>query len=219
MTLRTPFFVTAAAALALAGCAPPNPTGPDRNQTRDGAVVGAALGAIVGAATAGDDPRTRREAAITGAVLGGAAGAAVGYSLDRQEAELRAALGDRVLIRNTGSNLVVTLPQDILFDTDSATLTGALQSDLRALSQNLNAYPGTTVTVIGHTDNVGAADYNQNLSRRRAQAVTSVLISSGVAPERIRTLGQGESAPIADNLTPEGRRQNRRVEIVINPPR
>jgi outer membrane protein OmpA-like peptidoglycan-associated protein len=113
----------------------------------------------------------------------------------------------------------VTLPQDILFDTDSATLTGALQSDLSALARNLNAYPGTTVTVVGHTDNVGDAEYNQNLSRRRAQAVTSVLISSGVSPERIRTLGQGESAPIADNLTPEGRRQNRRVEIVINPPR
>ncbi|EAR49486.1 OmpA family protein, partial [Oceanicola granulosus HTCC2516] len=104
-------------------------------------------------------------------------------------------------IDNTGDSLVVTLPQDILFDTDSATLSGSLQSDLNALARSLNNYPSTTITVIGHTDNTGEASYNQNLSRRRAQAVTSTLISSGVSAGRINTVGRGEDAPIATNLT------------------
>ena len=81
----------------------------------------------------------------------------------------------------------------------------------------MNRYPDTTVNVIGHTDNTGAASYNQDLSQRRAQAVASVLINAGVAPQRIRSIGRGEDSPIASNLTPEGRQQNRRVEIIITP--
>jgi len=71
--------------------------------------------------------------------------------------------------------------------------------------------------VIGHTDNTGAAAYNQDLSQRRAQAVSSVLVNAGVAPVRVRAIGRGEDQPIASNLTPEGRQQNRRVEIIITP--
>ena len=81
----------------------------------------------------------------------------------------------------------------------------------------MNRYPDTTVNVVGHTDNVGAAGYNQDLSARRANAVASVLINGGVAPSRIRAFGRGEEAPIATNLTAEGRQQNRRVEIIILP--
>ncbi|SLN36897.1 OmpA family protein [Roseisalinus antarcticus] len=219
MNIRQTTLALTAGAMTLAGCSDMrSPDNPNRN-TQTGAAAGAIFGGLVGAATsAGEDADERRRRILGGAAIGGALGAATGYSLDRQEAELRRSMGSQVDIRNTGSNLIVTLPQDILFATDSATLTGALQSDISALANSMNTYPGTTITVIGHTDNTGDATYNQNLSRRRAQAVTSVLISNGVAPARINTIGRGEEAPVADNLTDEGRRQNRRVEIIINPP-
>ena len=109
------------------------------------------------------------------------------------------------------------MPQDILFATDSAALRPDLQSDLRTVAQSLLAYPNTTVQVIGHTDNTGDASYNLNLSQRRAASVANVLISQGVPGFRVQTFGRGEDQPIADNLTPEGRARNRRVEIVILP--
>ena len=90
-------------------------------------------------------------------------------------------------------------------------------ADLGALAGNLQAYPNTTVQVIGHTDNTGAASYNQSLSVARANSVTNILLQNGVAPSRVIAMGRGEDQPIASNLTADGRRQNRRVEIVILP--
>ncbi|WP_368188388.1 OmpA family protein [Aestuariibius sp. HNIBRBA575] len=219
MIIRKSMILAAVSALALTACNGVedlrDPNNPNRN-TQTGALVGAGIGALVGVA-AGDDAEERRRGAVIGAALGAGLGAIGGAELDRQEADLRAQMGSNVDIRNTGQELIVTLPQDILFATDSATLTGGLQSDLRTLSSSLNNYPNTTVNVIGHTDNVGDANYNQSLSQRRAQAVTSVLISSGVSAARIRSFGRGEDAPVASNLTVEGRQQNRRVEIIITP--
>lgn len=216
MTLRLPLLLAAGSALALAACQQPlpNQTG---NQTQQGALLGAGIGAVAGALT-GDDADERLENALIGAAAVGAVGAAIGYSLDRQEAELRAELGQGT-IRNTGSQLIVTLPQDILFATDSASVSSASQADLRAVANSLNRYPETTVNVIGHTDNVGEAAYNLDLSQRRAQSVASVLIGAGVSPGRINAVGRGEDVPVASNQTSEGRAQNRRVEIVITPPR
>ena len=75
------------------------------------------------------------------------------------------------------------------------------------------------MTVTGHTDNTGSAAYNQDLSERRAWAVTSVLREAGVSSSRVRTVGAGESQPIATNQTAAGRQQNRRVDITITPTR
>lgn len=202
--------------MVLTACAEmTDPNNPNRN-TQTGAAVGAGIGAIVGLAS-GDDADERRQRAIAGAVIGGGLGAGAGVLLDRQEAELRQQLGSNATIVNTGDQLIVTLPQDILFATDSANLSGALRSDLTALAASMNRYPNTTINVIGHADNTGTAAYNQDLSQRRAQSVSSALINAGVAPSRIRSIGRGETAPIASNLTPEGRAQNRRVEITITP--
>ncbi|MEJ6397386.1 OmpA family protein [Yoonia sp. 208BN28-4] len=210
---KFPTLLAASSLAFVAACA----GGPNNNEnTQSGAVAGGLIGAVVGAAT-GDTAAERRQGALIGAALGAAGGAAIGNQLDRQEEELRQALGNNVGIVNNGQNLTVTLPQDILFATDSATLTGALQNDLVAVARSLNNNPGTTVSVIGHTDNVGEAGYNFDLSQRRAQAVTSVLINAGVSPSRLRTVGRGEDQPIASNLTADGRQQNRRVEIVITP--
>ena len=158
-------------------------------------------------------------ASVTGAGAGAAAGAAIGNQLDKQEAELRQQMGDNVTIRNTGDRLIVTMPQDILFPTDSANLRPTLVSDLRDVGQSLLAYPNTTAQVIGHTDSDGAAAYNLDLSQRRARSVANVLISEGVPSSRISVIGRGEDQPVASNLTPEGKAQNRRVEIVILPNR
>lgn len=206
------------AALALTACETTtlrDPNNPNRN-AQQGALIGAATGALIGIAR-GDNAKERQRGAIIGAALGAGGGALVGNQLDKQEAELRSQMGDGVSITNTGEQLVVSLPQDILFATDSAQLTGSQQANLTALAQSLNSYPNTTISVIGHTDNVGDASYNQGLSQRRAQAVSGVLIGAGVAPRRINSIGRGEDQPIASNYTPDGRARNRRVDVVITP--
>lgn len=206
-------LLAAAAALALTGCV--NTASPEPNRTRDGAILGGILGGILGAASSDEDPG---RAAALGAAAGAIAGGAIGQALDRQAADLRASLdNDQILIQNTGEELVVTMPEGILFDFDSAAIRAGLQSDLRALARNLQAYPDTSVQVLGHTDNTGSAAYNQDLSARRASAVAGVLLEAGVAPGRVRAIGLGEDQPVATNLTPAGRQQNRRVEIIITP--
>ena len=124
---------------------------------------------------------------------------------------------ENIVIDNRGDHLMVTMPDGILFDTDSAAIRAGLQADLRAMARNLQQYPASTVDVIGHTDNTGSAEYNQDLSARRASAVAGVLLEQGVDPARVRSFGRGENEPVATNLTPEGRQQNRRVEIIIRP--
>ncbi len=204
-------IAAATSLLAVTAC---TTSDPDRSfdNTRSGAAIGAALGAGIGLLR-GDGA----EGALRGAAIGGAAGALIGNELDKQEADLRKQLGNDVSIQNTGDRLIVTLPQDILFATDSATLRPDLQRDLRTVGQSLLAYPDTTVQVLGHTDNTGTAAHNLDLSQRRATSVATVLITEGVPANRIQTFGRGEDQPVASNLTPEGRAQNRRVEIVILP--
>lgn len=216
--IRKASVATLVGAFALTACTTGTPPERDPNdKTRTGALVGAGIGAVLGAIT-GDTPEERRRRASVGAIIGAGAGAIAGNSLDKQEADLRRDLGNGdVTITNTGDRLIVSLPQDILFATDSDVVGGALQSDLRALANNLRKYPDTTIQVIGHTDNVGSASYNQGLSERRAIAVSSVLINAGVSARRIQSFGRGESQPIASNLSAEGRAQNRRVEVVILP--
>ena len=212
--------MTALAGLFLVGaCTDPanlNPDGSDPNEKRNrGAAIGAGLGALVGAIGRDDD---RLEGALIGGTVGGAIGAGIGYSLDQQEADLRRTIGnDNVLIRNTGDRLIVTLPQDILFPTNSFAVRPDLQRDLQALASNLQAYPGSNVQIIGHTDSDGDASFNQRLSEQRANAVADVLLREGIPFSRIQTFGRGESQPVADNLTAQGKAQNRRVEIVILP--
>jgi outer membrane protein OmpA-like peptidoglycan-associated protein len=210
------FAVALSGVLVLSACdTVTDPNNPNRN-AQTAAIVGAGLGAAVGIAR-GDNAGDRNRGAVVGALVGAGLGAGVGTLLDRQEAELRQQMGSNAQIVNTGSQLIVTLPQDILFDTGSAALSGGLRSDLNALAASMNNFPNSTVNVIGHTDSDGTAAFNQDLSARRAQAVSSVLIQSGVSPNRIRSIGRGEDAPIASNLNAEGKRQNRRVEITITP--
>lgn len=209
-------LLSGASLMLVAACTDPNTVGgtsPNQN-TRQGALVGGLLGAGVGAAV---NSNNRGRGALVGGIIGAAGGAVVGNSLDRQAAELRQQLDNDVQIVNTGDRLIVTMPQDILFDVSSFTVTPALRGDLLRVADSLLRYPDTTVQVVGHTDSTGSASYNQTLSVRRANAVADVLIQGGVPTGRIRAIGRGEDQPVASNLTPEGRAQNRRVEIVILP--
>lgn len=207
----------AAATLALAACQPAylegtgEPVGNER--TVQGGILGAATGAALGGIISGGDA----SGAAIGAAIGGIAGAGIGSGLDRQAAELRRDLGDQVTVSNEGDYLLVSFPQDILFATNSATVASSQRNDLNALAANLQRYPDTRVAVIGHTDNTGSAAFNFDLSARRAGAVASILVEAGVPGSRIEASGRGEDQPVASNLTPEGRAQNRRVEVIIRP--
>lgn len=205
--LKPAFVLPLAAVLTLSAC---TGTGPRQNT---GAATGAVAGGLLGGLLSG-----RPAGAAVGAVGGAIVGGAVGQQLDKQAGELRSDFGDsRIGVTNTGSSLVVTMPQDILFATDSAKLNPSIRADLRVLAAHLNKYPDSRVQVIGHTDNQGPASYNLNLSRQRAASVSRVLLNQGVAPYRVTSIGRGEDQPVASNLTPEGRAQNRRVEIIIIP--
>ncbi len=211
--LRTSTAVVLVAGLGLAACTNPDGTS---NNTGTGALFGGGLGAAIGAAVSGDNTR----GAVIGGLIGAGIGGAIGNDLDRQEAALRQQMGGSgVSIINTGSQLIVTLPEAITFPVDGAQLKSSFVQSLNALAANLQQYPNTTVEVIGHTDSTGDANYNQNLSERRAASVRSVLLNAGVSGGRLRAYGLGESQPVASNATRNGRQQNRRVEIYITPNR
>ena len=124
---------------------------------------------------------------------------------------------DNVTIQNTGDRLIVTLPQDILFASGSFSVRSDLRRDLGSVAGNLQAYPNSTVQIIGHTDSDGDAASNQQLSERRANAVADILLDAGIPVGRIQTYGRGENQPVASNLDAAGKARNRRVEIVILP--
>lgn len=216
-TRKTPIALGLVGALVIAGCTDSEyGPGGSREKTATGAGVGALVGAVAGVATAGGSNKAKN--AAIGAAIGAGLGAAIGADLDRQAAELRNDFsnGD-IQVINTGSELIVRMPQDILFDVDSDVLQPNLQADLRTLASHLDQYPNSIITVEGHTDNTGSAAYNQDLSQRRAQSVVNTLIANGVSPSRLVAVGKGENEPVADNLTEEGRHQNRRVEVIIRP--
>ncbi len=202
--------------LALGACTDPAQLGTDSgpNNTQTGALIGGLIGAGIGALTSSDSAK----GAIIGGAAGAVAGGVIGNNLDKQEAELRADLAnDGITIQNTGDRLIVSLPQDITFESDSSTVRASLRSDLGKVADNLLRYPDSSVQIIGHTDSDGEASYNATLSRQRAGAVADVLQSNGVTFNRLQTSGMGEDQPLASNLTEEGKARNRRVEIIIIP--
>lgn len=211
MKIKGRIVVLSVGIAALAGCT--NPDG-SANQTATGGLVGAGTGALIGRAIDGGG----RTGTIVGGVLGSMAGAAIGGSLDRQQRELQQGLGDSgATVVNTGNQLVVTLPESITFDVDSAVVHTDYVDEIAFVARSLRDNPLSTVQVIGHTDNTGSSAHNQTLSEQRAAAVAAILTSNQVAASRVRTVGMGYSQPIASNDTPGGRAQNRRVEIIITP--
>lgn len=131
--------------------------------------------------------------------------------LQRLEQSLAALQADT---KQTPRGTVVTLG-DVLFPTNQSVLQPGAQRNLVPLAQFLKEYPDRQVVIEGHTDAVGDAGYNDQLSERRADAVKTFLITQGVDPNRVQARGLGENFPVASNDTSSGRQQNRRVDIVI----
>lgn len=216
MKLRTSATLGAVALIGLAACdpAPFDPNDPNRN-TREGAIGGAIAGALAGIAL--DQGGSRADGALIGAAAGAVVGGAVGAQLDQQARELSRSLDNDIDVIRSGDELIVRMPNDLVFAFDSDAVRSDLRQDLLILADSLNRYPNTTVIVAGHTDDIGSFQYNRDLSTRRAEAVARILRSGGVASSRIRTFGAGYDQPIASNRTAEGRAANRRVEITIRP--
>ncbi|MGE8484366.1 OmpA family protein [Pseudomonas sp. FP1740] len=111
---------------------------------------------------------------------------------------------------------IITLSSSVLFAYNKSELTPAARSELDSLMPKLQSADVVSVKVVGHTDSQGSDAYNQKLSERRASSVAAYLLSRGLAPNKLTSEGKGESQPVADNDTEEGRAQNRRVELHIN---
>jgi outer membrane protein OmpA-like peptidoglycan-associated protein len=126
----------------------------------------------------------------------------------------RAALAE-LQAKETERGMVLTL-SDVLFDTAAATLKPGATIAIDRLAKYLESSPESRLIIEGHTDSQGSEAYNEDLSRRRAEAVAEELVTRGIASDRFEVIGRGEGYPVANNGTAEGRQQNRRVEIVFS---
>lgn len=137
-------------------------------------------------------------------------------SAQRTAAELQQQI-DALHAQATERGLVLTLG-DVLFTSGGSTLNAGGMTQLMKLAGFLNKYPERTATIEGHTDSVGAADFNQALSQRRAESVKAYLMGQSIAGARLTASGKGEDSPVGDNSSATGRQQNRRVEVIIASP-
>jgi outer membrane protein OmpA-like peptidoglycan-associated protein len=217
--MKATFITMLVLCFGLTGCYTYDPyTGEKKvSDTTKGAGIGAATGIVVGLLTGGDAAAHRKNALIAAGV-GALAGGAIGNYMDRQQAELRHDLaGTGVSVTRMGDNITLNMPGNITFKSDSAEVDPSFFKVLNSVNVVVKKYNKTVVEVAGHTDSTGAADYNQQLSERRANAVAQYLESQGLANNRVVTVGAGETRPVADNSTPDGRQANRRVELTLTP--
>lgn len=200
--LTTALF--ASVMIMLSGCAA-------SNKVKGGAIgagVGGAIGAIIGHQTG-----NKTTGAIIGAAVGGTAGVLIGRNMDKQAEELKKVEGAKV--ERVGEGIQLTMESGILFQTNQAALQAQARQNIQKIAEVLKKYPDTDIIVTGHTDSDGAKDYNQKLSERRAQSVADYLKSIGVSGSRMKTVGYGETQPVASNDTASGKQANRRVEVAI----
>ena len=186
------------------------------NKATKGGLLGAGSGAVLGGVVGGllGGGRGTAIGAIIGAAAGGGAGVAIGHKMDKQAADLQKDM-QNARVERVGEGIKITFDSGILFDTNSAILRPASESDITKMAAVLQKYPDTNVLIEGHTDNSGSDAINQPLSERRAQSVASSTTAKGVSSTRITATGYGSTQPTGDNATPEGKQANRRVEIAI----
>jgi outer membrane protein OmpA-like peptidoglycan-associated protein len=183
------------------------------SNTQKGAAGGAAAGAAIGGII-GHQSGNTAVGAIIGAAVGGAAGGYIGHYMDKQAAEMQKDL-EGAKIERVGEGIKITFSSGLLFDVNKAELKQASKDNLTKLAGILNKYPDTNILLEGHTDSTGGEEWNLELSKLRAQSVENYLAGQKVMETRFTTMGYGESQPIANNATSEGRAHNRRVEVAI----
>jgi outer membrane protein OmpA-like peptidoglycan-associated protein len=208
-----------AGVVVLQGCTTVNPYTREEQSSKatKGAAIGAATGALLGILS-GDSSRQRKQRALKGAGIGAIAGSSVGYYMDVQETKLRQKLDKTgVSVTRDGENIILNMPSNVTFAVNSTQLRPDFVEVLDSVADILNEYKSTLIQVAGHTDSTGSTSHNQLLSELRARAVGDQLIKFKVQPQRIETIGYGESHPIASNSSEAGRQQNRRVELYLVP--
>ncbi|WP_223551939.1 OmpA family protein [Aestuariivivens sp. NBU2969] len=190
------------------------------NNKQKGAVIGAAGGAVLGAIIGNNVGKggNGELGAVIGGVVGGTAGVLIGAKMDKQaqkiEEEIPGAQVERV-----DDGIVVTFDEGsgVYFDTNKYNINSTSQTTLNKLTGVFKEFPDTNILVVGHTDSTGDADYNMTLSKNRAYAVTNYFTNNGVNSSRLTTSWFGETQPMHDNSTVEGRAKNRRVNVAILP--
>jgi len=222
--MKTTLVLILSLAILAAGCASSGGAADGKRgmtNTEKGAIIGAVGGAVVGAAVSDN----RGKGALIGAVGGGLAGGAVGAYMDSQKQDLEKSLKKE---RDAGNARVEKLPGDVVkitmtnqtaFDTGSSAIKAGFRPTMDRLAEVVTRYGKTSLTVVGHTDAEGSKEYNQELSRKRAQAVVDYFRSKNVHPQRLEAVGKGESEPVSSNKSESGRQANRRVEIFVEPVR
>jgi len=206
------FLITIVFAVSLTNCSAVQ----NANNKQKGAVIGATGGAILGAIIGNNVGKggNGELGAVIGGVIGGGAGVLIGSKMDKQaqkiEEEIPGAQVERV-----DNGIVVTFDETsgVYFDTNKYNINAASQATLNKLIGVFKEYPDTNILVVGHTDSQGAEDYNMTLSKNRAYAVTNYLSQNGISQSRLTTNWFGETQPLYDNATADGRAKNRRVNI------
>lgn len=171
-----------------------------------GALIGGGKGAAIGSAI--------------GAAVGAGAGVLIGKKMDQQQKELQEQLAQQAEVEKvTDSNglqaIKVTFSSGILFPTNGTELSNSAKTELAKFAQSLKQYPETNVQIFGYTDNTGSYEVNQRVATGRADAVYNFLVQQGVNFDRLKAMGIPMADYVASNDTPQGRAQNRRVEIYI----
>lgn len=217
--MRRIMVAVLAGSVALGGCVM-GERGAPLTDSEKGALIGAAGGAVLGAVAYSGN---RSKGALIGVIGGGIAGSAVGAYMDNQRRDLQKYLAPEIasgqarVERLANDVLRITMTNQTAFDTNSSDIKPAFHSTMDKVGEVLVRYGKTTLTIAGHTDNVGSAQYNQSLSERRALSVARYLETKNVNAMRLSSVGKGESVPIASNGTQAGRQANRRVEIYVQP--
>jgi outer membrane protein OmpA-like peptidoglycan-associated protein len=204
LNMKTRAICMFLSAAIFAGCASEN------KNTMAGAGIGAGVGAVVGGII-GHQTGKRNEGALIGAAIGGTIGGVAGHRMDKQAKELEKIAETK----RTDQGLVTKLKSDILFDSGKAALKPQAHENLKQMAGIMKKYPENILTVNGYTDNTGSSKVNEELSRKRAEAVRNALVANGMPGDTISVQGLGPAQPVADNKTEDGRKKNRRVEIQV----
>lgn len=200
------FTLVAFAFAAITGCS-------NWSKKEKGAAIGATGGAVIGGLI-GNKAGNTAVGAILGAVVGGAAGAYIGNQMDKQAEEMQRDL-EGAKVERVGEGIKITWASGILFDVNSADLRPTAKSNLTDLARILNKYPESNIQVDGHTDSTGTAEWNMELSKRRAESVGMFLGQQNVDFTRLKMVAWGETMPADNANSADGLQNNRRVEVGI----
>ncbi len=189
------------------------------SNTAKGAGIGASIGLALAYVQNRDKSSSdRKKAMLKGAGIGAIAGGGVGYYMDSQEAKLRKQLRSTgVSVERDGDNINLIMPGNITFESGGSNLSNSFYAVMDSVVLVVQEFDKTIIVTAGHTDSKGSDSYNLLLSERRATTVAGYLRHKGVVEARLETIGFGETQPLADNGTAEGRALNRRVEISLFP--